>query len=376
MSRSSRCRVAAFAGFAVIVSACAADAAPASSSFDAEPVAAPTTIGSSVPELSTTTSVAAGAHEESTDADVVRAVAVPPAVFVDATFDVRMTSDVVYAQALSHDSWGGEETETIDLLLDVYEPIRTDDAVMPAVVMIHGGGFTGGSKEHRALSGMATWFAERGWVAYSINYRLAGDVGSLPADYPEPPVPITEQQADQWRALYPACRDAKAAIRWVKATAADHRIDPERVAVVGGSAGSNLAITLAVSDESDCTDEVSIEDDPTLASTHLDQSSEVATVIDHWGGTAVLTVLELLGGSSRFDPTDTPMSIVHGTNDTTVAFSEAERLRSAYESNGVAHAWHPLEGAGHAAWGATIDDRPLVEAAADFIVEVQGLDRD
>lgn len=295
-------------------------------------------------------------------------------VHADATFEVSVTTDIVYGQALSHQSWGSGDAAIIDLLVDVYEPVRSDQAVMPAVVMIHGGGFVSGSKEHGPLSEMAVWFAERGYVAYSINYRLADDVGTLPDGYPEPPVAVTDKQSQQWRALYPACRDAKAAIRWVRATADDYSIDPDHIAVVGGSAGSNLAIMLGASHPEDCVSEIDVETDPTLASTNLDQSSEVATVIDHWGGHAVLSMIELInGGGSRFDPSDAPVSIVHGTADRTVDFSEAERLRAEYEQTGVAYEWHPLDGAGHGAWRAEIGGRPLVESAAAFIVETQGL---
>ena len=90
---------------------------------------------------------------------------------------------------------------------------------MPAVVMIHGGGFDGAGKQHDALSAMAYWFAERGWVASSIHDRLAGDVGTLPIGHPEPPVAVTAKQAEQWLALCPACRSARAPVRWVHATA-------------------------------------------------------------------------------------------------------------------------------------------------------------
>ena len=62
-------------------------------------------------------------------------------------FEVAMTKDIVYAQGLSHETWGSESAEAMDLLLDVYEPVRFDDAVMPAIVMIHGGGSTEGANE-------------------------------------------------------------------------------------------------------------------------------------------------------------------------------------------------------------------------------------
>ena len=97
------------------------------------------------------------------------AVADIASVYAAPTFEVVMTKDIVYAQGLSHKAWGCESAEAMDLLLDVYEPVRFDDAVMPAIVMIHGGGFSGGSKRTGWTSEWAPWFAARGWVVYSID---------------------------------------------------------------------------------------------------------------------------------------------------------------------------------------------------------------
>jgi len=298
------------------------------------------------------------------------------AVYAEPTFEVAMTKDIVYAQGLSHETWGSESAEAMDLLLDVYEPVRFDDAVMPAIVMIHGGGFNGGSKRTGWISEWAPWFAARGWVVYSIDYRVSGDHGTLPSSYPELPAELTEAEIEQAQALYPACRDAKAAIRWINATADAYSISTDHIAVIGGSAGSVLAVGLGVSDQDDCTDEISLDDDPTLSTTNLDQSSEVATVIDHWGGTSILTVLELMDGIDRFDATDAPVSIVHGTEDLTVPFSEAETIQAAYHETGVAYEWHPLEGRGHGAWAASVDGQTLFESAYDFIIETQALNVD
>ena len=71
-----------------------------------------------------------------------------------------------------------------------------------------------------------------------------------------------------------------------------------------------------------------------------------------------------------------PVSIVHGTEDLTVPFSEAETIQAAYNETGVAYEWHPLEGRGHGAWGATVDGQTLFESAYDFIIETQALNVD
>ncbi len=294
-------------------------------------------------------------------------------VYNEKKFEVKVTEDVVFAQGLTHSSWGVGDGTPMDLLLDVYEPVRDNPAPMPVVVVIHGGGFVGGSKGHQVLSGMARGFAERGWVSFSIDYRVASHAGTLPAGYPDAPQGATAKQADQWRALYPACRDAKAAIRWIRAHADDYSLATDHVAAIGGSAGSFLALALGVSDEADCVGEVSSEADPTLADTHVEQSSRVQTIVDHWGGTAVITMLEMLGGAPRFDATDAPVSIVHGTEDPTVPFSQAEAIRDAYQTTGAPYAFYPLEGLGHGPWNAQLSGQSLTELAFDFIVLQQKL---
>jgi acetyl esterase/lipase len=89
-----------------------------------------------------------------------------------------------------------------------------------AVVLIHGGGFHSGSKE--SLDPTALRFAQSGWTAFSISYRLV------------PPAP--------W---YAAKEDALAAVRWVRAHSAEFGFDPARLAVFGTSAGGNLAALAA-----------------------------------------------------------------------------------------------------------------------------------
>ena len=75
----------------------------------------------------------------------------------------------------------------------------------------------------------------------------------------------------------------------------------------------------------------------------------------------------------RFDATDAPISIVHGTEDETVPFAQAEEIKAEYDATGVDYAWHPLEGAGHGPWGGTFKGKSLSVLAFDFIVEQQAL---
>jgi acetyl esterase/lipase len=91
----------------------------------------------------------------------------------------------------------------------------------PAVLCIHGGAWVAGSAE--AFFPHARYFASRGMVAFSINYRLETASGT---------------------GLPECLQDCKAAVRYVRAHAAEMGIDPKRVAVLGDSAGGHLAAAL------------------------------------------------------------------------------------------------------------------------------------
>lgn len=295
-----------------------------------------------------------------------------PSVRRDATYPV-LTSTHTYGEGLRHSVWGGGTTTPVELKLDLFEP-QGAPAGRPALVIVHGGGFSGGSRTQSELRSFAEYFTSRGWVSISIDYRLTGDRGTLPpqwAQYVEDKVPPALQ--GQAAALYPAARDAKAAVRWLYANAATYQIDTDHVTAMGGSAGAYLAIVLGVTDPEDFRDEVPKSADPTLSSTHLDQPSRIRTVIDFWGGLEHLRILQALDGRSRFDASDPPVTIVHGTADETVPFAEAEALRDAYLSTGVTFDFHPLDGLGHGPWAATVEGMTLEELAMAFVIEQQAL---
>ncbi len=290
----------------------------------------------------------------------------------NSTYSVAVSTHV-YAEGWRHQGWGGPQTETMALKLDVYEPTDAPPG-RPAMVVIHGGGFKQGTRSDSSVVTFAQYFAERGWVTMSISYRLIGDHGTVPdawADLVELLVPAAKK--DQGYALYPAARDAKAAMRWLAANAGTYQIDLNYLTTLGGSAGAYLAIMLGVTDPADFRDELTAAQDSTLVSTNPGESFEVHSIIDHWGGISHMELLHVMSGTSRFDPTDAPVSIVHGTADSTVSFEEAVKLRDAYISTGVAHDFHPLEGVEHSPWSALIDGLTLPELAFAFVVEHQNL---
>ncbi|MFD2450824.1 alpha/beta hydrolase fold domain-containing protein [Ideonella paludis] len=99
------------------------------------------------------------------------------------------------------------------------------------VIFIHGGGFVAGSKEDNR--GKALSYAQAGYVAATINYRLT---------------PNNEvDAATRLRAMTQAAEDTANAVRYLKANAATYFIDTTRMATFGGSAGGALSLTNAIS---------------------------------------------------------------------------------------------------------------------------------
>lgn len=119
---------------------------------------------------------------------------------------------------------GGKSLE-----LHVWKPEgHKDGAKVPGIVLFHGGGFRNG--DYTQFIDQAEYFASRGMVAVSANYRLTTEPGVKIEDCVE---------------------DAKSAMRWVRANAAKLGIDPDKLAAGGGSAGGYLAAATLLAEFSD-----------------------------------------------------------------------------------------------------------------------------
>ncbi|MEL6672825.1 MAG: alpha/beta hydrolase [Bacteroidota bacterium] len=296
-----------------------------------------------------------------------------PIVYAEATYDIQRFPDITYAEGLSHDAINSPDPKVMPLLLDAYVP-DNELTKRPAMLLIHGGGFQGGSRKAESIVNLCEYFTARGWVTFSINYRLLDDLGTVPTawvDYAQQ-LPDTVP-VDRFYSLYPAARDAKAALRWLFANAETYGIDTDYITVGGGSAGAITATMLGITDAEDYTDEITLAEDPTLATANLGQATAVHSILDFWGSGLHVQMLEDVYGVNRYDETDAPILIMHGTEDPTVPFSDGEALRDRYTENGVAHGFYPLEGRGHGPWNATVDGQTLTELCFDFVVEQQGL---
>jgi acetyl esterase len=103
------------------------------------------------------------------------------------------------------------------LLLDVYQP--PGEGPFPGLITVHGGGFVKGDKSLQR--GVSRFFAASGYVVFAINYRLA----------PRFPYPA-------------AVDDAATSVAFVREHAAQYHVDPNRIGIMGSSAGGTIAASV------------------------------------------------------------------------------------------------------------------------------------
>jgi len=230
--------------------------------------------------------------------------------------------------------------------LDLFLPkTPKSDKPLPVVVFIHGGAWRAGNKNGGGR--MVGPYVETGnYAGASIAYRLSQE------------------------AIWPAqIHDCKAAIRWLKANAKKHNLDPDRIAVWGTSAGGHLVAMLGVS-----ADVKKLEG---KIGKNLKFDSRVACVINWFGPTDMLTIgkypsrlkhdapdspeAKLLGGAihenkaaarnaspvTHVSKGDSPVLTMHGTEDQTVPFNQGERIDEALVKAGVPSIFVKMIGAGH-----------------------------
>jgi acetyl esterase/lipase len=135
-------------------------------------------------------------------------------------------------------------------VLDLWLPSGAQQPY-PLVIFVHGGGFSGGDKGD--VGPKVVPLLQRGFAVASVNYRLSGE-----AHFPAP------------------AQDVKAAVRYLRANAPVHGIDPSRFAIWGESAGANLAALIGTT-----TAQQTLFDDPHLGNGGT--SASVQAVVEWYG---------------------------------------------------------------------------------------------
>lgn len=250
----------------------------------------------------------------------------------------------------------------VDLQMDVYYPGETGGPA-PAILYVHGGGWTSGSKDRGSGTDAIPELLERGFVVVAIDYRLAPQY--------------------QWPAQL---EDAKCAVRHLRANAADYGIDPSRIGAYGGSAGGHLVSMLGVTDGDE-----GFEGDGGYDGV----SSRVQAVVDMFGP-ANLTV-EFPGGNDQIlatvfgvesrtsavvaaaspvtwvSPDDPPFLILHGEDDDLVPLSQSQAFLETLQAAGVESDLIVVENATHGfapRGGPIVPSRDaIIDAIAGFFEE-------
>jgi acetyl esterase/lipase len=228
------------------------------------------------------------------------------------------------------------------LRLDAFTPAGSSTLPRPAVLLLHGGGWAGGTRAE--MQGTGRRLAAAGYAAFSIDYRLA----------PEHPYPASLD-------------DARAAVEWLRdpAQVARYHLDPSRIGAIGSSAGGQLVGLLA-----------------TTGDGPLDSGARIRAAVS-WSGPMLFWPLDrLVGGPlprntvgwwldsvttylgcdtvaactdlaaeaspvNHVDAGDTPMFLAN-SDDEIVPTTEATTMSDALARSGVAHRLELVPGRGHA----------------------------
>jgi acetyl esterase/lipase len=227
-----------------------------------------------------------------------------------------------------------------NLQLDLYLPETGKPAGL--IIWVHGGAWRAGSRKDVDLKGMVS----RGWAIASVDYRLS-TVARFPAQI----------------------HDIKAAIRYLRAHAADYDLPSSRFVIAGSSAGAHLAALAGVTNglaalegtEGDCTK----------------QSSAIQAIVDLYGASNLTNILQqstphglamrtpaldlLLGGQPdavpelaklaspvfQVDASDPPLFLEHGDQDPQMPINQSHELQGAYEKLGLPVVFKVMHGSAH-----------------------------
>jgi acetyl esterase/lipase len=249
---------------------------------------------------------------------------------------IKLEKDLAYIE-------GGDEAQKLDL----YLPEKPSDKPLPLIVHIHGGGWRGGNKFPCPVTPMVL----KGYVVASVEYRFTQ------------------------KAVFPAqIQDCQAAIRWLRAHSKQYNFDPQRVGVIGGSAGGHLSALVGTSggkkafapiggneSQSDRVQAVCDIYGPADFTTVMQQAAEdknvknifqfntpgdpysslIGTRLDDAPKAQAVSPVHYVGKDSP------PFLILHGTHDALVPYAQSEQLAATLKAKGVAVWLQKLPGSGH-----------------------------
>lgn len=219
-----------------------------------------------------------------------------------------------------------KHVDSTSLQLDIYR-LKSMTEAAPVLIFIHGGGWSKGKRSD--YLGYLLDYAQKGYVCVTVSYRLSG-AAHFPA----------------------AVLDVRAAVQWIREHSGEHMINPEKIALIGGSAGGHLAMMVGYANE--------------------EAEHKVQAVVNIYGPADLTTeyarnrneCINFLGYSyqerpdlyreasprTHISPDDPPTLIFHGTIDSLVPVSQSDSLHQWLDRVGVPNEYHRLKG-----WPHTMD---------------------
>lgn len=193
-----------------------------------------------------------------------------------------------------------------ELQLHVFDPVGLKEGDKRACyLIIHGGGWTGGAPPR--MYPFAAHYAKLGLVGISMSYRL--------------------HSAKTGVSVFDCVKDARSAVRYIRAHATELGIDPQKIIVSGGSAGGHLAVSTALFDKvNEDSDDLTISATPTalvLLFPVIDTSK------DGYGQAKIGERWQELSPAHNVRAGLPPTLIFHGTGDTVTPFAGAKTFHEA-----------------------------------------------
>lgn len=218
--------------------------------------------------------------------------------------------DVVYNQKLASFCTG-----------DIHIPALSEGALAPAVIVVHGGSWTAGSKNGPDTAPIVERLVDKGFIVFDINYRLQNQGGAFPHNVD----------------------DVKSAIQFLSQSAPNYCIDAKNLAVVGVSSGGQLALLAAY--------------DPQIGKHYVNSVVAIAPATDLTKlGNPLVTLLfpKEQQPAKRLDAS--PIShvqngistlLIHGTSDPVMPIEQSKELEDALNNAHVPVRFEPIAGADH-----------------------------
>lgn len=259
--------------------------------------------------------------------------------FVERVFDeIHITEGIYFSNGLTY------LNNNKELFFDLYEPANDTMSYRPLVITIFGGAFIAGNRQWVDMRAYGDSLSRYGYVVASIDYRTGYN-------------PLS--QSSMVRAVYRACQDVNAAIRFFKANYNIYKIDTTQIFLLGNSAGTIAALSSIYLEEEERPIETfsgAFQSDLgciNCTGDYQNHTKDVTGVVAQWGGISNLTLID------EFN--DTPVCFIHGTNDNSIPYTYGPAYNTALFPNlhgsynmslrldtlGIEHELHTFENASH-----------------------------